>query len=191
MRALFHAGGAVVQFCRQFIVCWLQCFSTGFFCGLRYNPIRIQRLFLPTFSGKTDGTKLQTSEAFAIWRGRATERTRPAACGGARDVEFVRTSRRRHSCGLTAFNGSSGEFGQARRSAHRPPYGDGSSGAAEKRAAGLLRRLPFPFTAFPEPYPRMRGRWGFRPRPWPPARRRPAARPCRPVRYAAGAWPPP
>ena len=66
-----------------------------------------KRLFLPTFSGKTDGTKLQTSEAFAIWRGRATERTRPAACGGARDVEFVRTSRRRHSCGVAAFNGSS------------------------------------------------------------------------------------
>ena len=56
------------------------------------NMARLQApLFSPFFSGKTDGTKLQTSEAFAIWRGRATERTRPAACGGARDVEFVRT----------------------------------------------------------------------------------------------------
>ena len=89
------------------------------------NMTRPRRIFLPTFSGKTDGTKLQTSEAFAIWRGRATERTRPAACGGARDcvrlqerklcaarlawpnvcrakrrLEFVRTSRRRHSCGV-------------------------------------------------------------------------------------------
>ena len=97
-----HAGGAVVQFCREIPVCWPQCFSTGFFCGLRYNPIRIQRLFLHTFSDKPDGTKLQTSEAFAIWRGRTTERTRPAACGGARNVEFVRTSRRRHSCGVAA-----------------------------------------------------------------------------------------
>ena len=75
-------------------MCWPQCSSTGSFCGLRYNPIRIQRLFLPTFSDKPDGTKLQTSEAFAIWRGRATERTRPAACGGARNVEFVRTNAR-------------------------------------------------------------------------------------------------
>ena len=29
----FHAGGAVVQFCRQFIVCWPQCSSMGSFCG--------------------------------------------------------------------------------------------------------------------------------------------------------------
>lgn len=36
-------------------------------------------------------TKSQTSAAFAIWRGRATEWTRPAACGGARDMEFART----------------------------------------------------------------------------------------------------
>ena len=28
-----HAGGAVVQFCRQFIVCWPQCSSMGSFCG--------------------------------------------------------------------------------------------------------------------------------------------------------------
>ena len=49
-----HAGGAVVQLCRKFIVCWPQRSSRGFFCGLRYNPIRFQRLFLPTFSGKTE-----------------------------------------------------------------------------------------------------------------------------------------
>ena len=49
-----HAGGAVVQFCREIPVCWPQCFSTGFFCGLRYNPIRIQRLFLHTFSDKPE-----------------------------------------------------------------------------------------------------------------------------------------
>ena len=28
-----HAGGAVVQFCREFSVCWPQCSSTGSFCG--------------------------------------------------------------------------------------------------------------------------------------------------------------
>ena len=49
-----HAGGAVVQLCRKFIVCWPQRSSRGLFCGLRYNPIRFQRLFLPTFSGKTE-----------------------------------------------------------------------------------------------------------------------------------------
>ena len=49
-----HAGGAVVQLCRESIVCWPQRSSRGFFCGLRYNPIRFQRLFLPTFSGKTE-----------------------------------------------------------------------------------------------------------------------------------------
>ncbi len=49
-----HAGGAVVQICRKNIVCWPQRSSTDSFCGLRYNPIRIQRLFLPTFSGKTE-----------------------------------------------------------------------------------------------------------------------------------------
>ena len=36
-----HAGGAVVQLCREIPVCWPQCFSTGLFSGLRYNPIRI------------------------------------------------------------------------------------------------------------------------------------------------------
>ena len=62
-------------------------------------------------------TKLQSSEAFAIWRGRAAEWTRPAACGGTRDMELARTKRfflptfsgatekvgrRRHSCGVIA-----------------------------------------------------------------------------------------
>ena len=28
-----HAGGAVVQFCREIPVCWPQCSSTGYFCG--------------------------------------------------------------------------------------------------------------------------------------------------------------
>ena len=28
-----HAGGAVVQICREFIVCWPQCSSTGSFCA--------------------------------------------------------------------------------------------------------------------------------------------------------------
>ena len=49
-----HAGGAVVQICRKNIVCWPQRSSTGSFCGLRYNPIRIQRLFLHTFSDKPE-----------------------------------------------------------------------------------------------------------------------------------------
>ena len=54
MGALSPRRRRVVQICRQFIVCWPQRSSTGSFCGLRYNPIRIQRLFLPTFSGKTE-----------------------------------------------------------------------------------------------------------------------------------------
>ena len=28
-----HAGGAVVQLCREILVCWPQCSSTGYFCG--------------------------------------------------------------------------------------------------------------------------------------------------------------
>ena len=56
-----HAGGAVVQFCREIPVCWPQCSSTGSFCGLRYNPIRIQRLFLPTFSGKAEKVGLRSN----------------------------------------------------------------------------------------------------------------------------------
>ena len=42
-------------------MCWPQCSSTGFFCGLRYNPIRIQRLFLLTFSGKTEKVGLRSN----------------------------------------------------------------------------------------------------------------------------------
>ena len=56
-----HAGGAVVQLCRESIVCWPQRSSRGFFCGLRYNPIRFQRLFLPTFSGKTEKVGLRSN----------------------------------------------------------------------------------------------------------------------------------
>ena len=60
-------------------------------------------LFSTIFSlARESGTKQQTSEAFAVWRGRAAQWTRPAACGGARDMELARTSRRRHSCGVTA-----------------------------------------------------------------------------------------
>ena len=33
----------------------------GLFCGLRYNPIRIQRLFLPTFSGKAEKVGLRSN----------------------------------------------------------------------------------------------------------------------------------
>ena len=33
-----HAGGAVVQLCRESIVCWLQCSSTGLFCGTAVQP---------------------------------------------------------------------------------------------------------------------------------------------------------
>ena len=112
-----HAGGAVVQICRKNIVCWPQRSSTDSFCGLRYNPIRIQRLFLHTFSGKTGGTKLQTSKAFAIWRGRATERTRPAACGGARNVEFVRTNARGATVAVLPRQRKSGESGKTGRCA--------------------------------------------------------------------------
>ena len=54
--------------------------------------------FLHTFFWQDrNGTKQQTSEAFAVWRGRAAQWTRPAACGGARDMKLARTSRRRHS----------------------------------------------------------------------------------------------
>ena len=35
-------------------MCWPQHSSRGLFCGLRYNPIRIQRLFLHTFSDKPE-----------------------------------------------------------------------------------------------------------------------------------------
>ena len=56
-----HAGGAVVQFCREMPVCWPQRSSRGLFCGLRYNPIRIQRLFLPTFSGKAEKVGLRSN----------------------------------------------------------------------------------------------------------------------------------
>ena len=56
-----HAGGAVVQLCREIPVCWPQCFSTGLFCGLRHNPIRFQRLFLPTFSGKAEKVGLRSN----------------------------------------------------------------------------------------------------------------------------------
>ena len=56
-----HAGGAVVQLCREISVCWPQCSSMGSFCGLRYNPIRIQRLFLPTFSGKAEKVGLRSN----------------------------------------------------------------------------------------------------------------------------------
>ena len=106
-----HSWSSIPKMSRSKTCCPLSATACGIFVGtinywksiclapeqgaekhLRVSAInRIQRLFLPTFSGKTDGTKLQTSGAFAIWRGRATERTRPAACGGARDVEFVRT----------------------------------------------------------------------------------------------------
>ena len=54
--------------------------------------------FLHTFFWQDrNGTKQQTSEAFAVWRGRATEWTSFRACAEARDMEFVRTSRRSDS----------------------------------------------------------------------------------------------
>ena len=42
-------------------MCWPQRSSTGSFCGLRYNPIRIQRLFLPTFSGAAEKVGLRSN----------------------------------------------------------------------------------------------------------------------------------
>ena len=54
MGALSPRRRRVVQIRRQFFVCWPQCSSMGSFCGLRYNPIRIQRLFLHTFSDKPE-----------------------------------------------------------------------------------------------------------------------------------------
>ena len=51
--------------------------------------------FLHTFFWQDrNGTKQQTSEAFAVWRGRAAQWTRPAACGGARDMKLARTNAR-------------------------------------------------------------------------------------------------
>ena len=61
-----HAGGAVVQLCREVSVCWPQRSSTGSFCGLRYNPIRIQRLFLPTFSGAAEKVGLRSNSCSLI-----------------------------------------------------------------------------------------------------------------------------
>ena len=49
-----HAGGAVVQLCRKSSVCWPQCPLRGSSVAPRYNPIRIQRLFLHTFSDKPE-----------------------------------------------------------------------------------------------------------------------------------------
>ena len=61
MGALSPRRRRVVQLCREIPVCWPQCFSTGLFSGLRYNPIRVQRLFLPTFSGKTEKVGLRSN----------------------------------------------------------------------------------------------------------------------------------
>ena len=81
-----HAGGAVVQLCREIPVCWPQCFSTGLFCGLRYNPIRIQApLFAHFFwQGRKSGSAKQRlrsrrkkSSSGANWKGRANRAVRP------------------------------------------------------------------------------------------------------------------
>ena len=51
--------------------------------------------FLHTFFWQDrNGTKQQTSAAFAVWRGRAAKWARPAACGGARDMELASTKSR-------------------------------------------------------------------------------------------------
>ena len=50
-----HAGGAVVQLCREISVCWPQCFSTGSFCGTAVqSDSHPAPLFSPFFSGKTE-----------------------------------------------------------------------------------------------------------------------------------------
>ena len=41
--------------------------------------------------------KCKPAPAFAFWRGRAAEWTRPAACGGTRNMELARTRRARKS----------------------------------------------------------------------------------------------
>ena len=76
-----HTGGAVVQICREIFVCWLQCSSAGSFCGLRYNPIRIQRLFLPTFSGKAEKVGLRSNSCgAAAFNGTAVKQERTVYC---------------------------------------------------------------------------------------------------------------
>ena len=75
---------------------YAQCNDTPFRASALFP--RPAPLFCILFSGKTEtGPKQQTSGAFAVWRGRAAKWTSPAACGGARDMQLARTSRRRHS----------------------------------------------------------------------------------------------
>ncbi len=54
---------------------------------LDFHTSNIQR----ALTGRCQRTKTQTSEAFVFWKGRAAQWTRPAACGGARDMKLART----------------------------------------------------------------------------------------------------
>ena len=65
-------------------------------------PNSIRQIFNGYKYGRPLNTKTQTSEAFVFWKGRATQWTSFRARAEARDMEFVRTSRRRHRCGVTA-----------------------------------------------------------------------------------------
>ena len=74
----------------------------GSFCGLRYNPIRFQRLFLPTFSGKTEKVGLRSNScgvaAFNSSSGESGQ-TGGQSCPPLQAA--VQHHRRRHGCGLT------------------------------------------------------------------------------------------
>ena len=60
----------------------------GFPSSLRVCAAAAQK---PTLRRRAKITKSQSSNAIAILRGGAAEWTRPAACGGARDMELVPT----------------------------------------------------------------------------------------------------
>ena len=83
--------------------------------------------FLHTFFWKDrNGTKQQTSAAFAVWRGRATEWTSFRARGGARDMKFARTNARGATVAATPQQRHSGEFEKDFAPSGRkkcPPFG--------------------------------------------------------------------
>ena len=67
--------------------------------------------FLHTFFWQDrNGTKQQTSVAFAVWRGRAAQWTRPAACGGTRDMKLARTNARGATVAVSPQKWHSGEY---------------------------------------------------------------------------------
>ena len=78
-----HAGGAVVQFCREIPVCWPQCPSTGFFCGtaVQSDP-HPAPLFAHFFwQGRKSESAKQWLRLRRIRRHLRRQPEKPAACG--------------------------------------------------------------------------------------------------------------